>query len=309
MFMEKFFQNRIVAVCCAVLCTLLWGTAFPFIKLGYDAFCIADGDVGAKLLFAGSRFFIAGLMVLLVSAFGGSRSPAPSWRGFAPLLLLGLVQTAAQYLFTYIGIGFTTGANTSIITACASFLTVLSAPLFFRGDRLTWLKILGCAVGFCGVFAVNPGGGISGDTLFGDGMIFLSTVCAAAGNLLSKKIAAGRNPLTVTAVQLLFGGLLLAAAGLLVGGRMDASNLRGMLILLWLAFVSAAAFALWTTLLKYHPASRITVFNLLVPVFGTALSGVLLGEKVFRWETLVSLLLITAGIALVNIQGTSKERR
>ena len=51
----------------AVVCTVLWGTAFPFIKLGYSAFGVADGDVGAMLLFAGCRFFLAGLMVLPVT--------------------------------------------------------------------------------------------------------------------------------------------------------------------------------------------------------------------------------------------------
>ena len=79
------------------------------------------------------------------------------------------------------------------------------------------------------------------------------------------------------------------------------------MILLWLALVSAVAFALWTTLLQYHPASKISIFNLLVPVFGTLLSGVLLGEDVFRIETLISLVLIALGIILVNISRSGKH--
>ena len=105
----------------------------------------------------------------------------------------------------------------------------------------------------------------------------------------------------MTAWQLLFGGALLAAVGLALGGRLDFSSVRGDLILLWLAFVSAAAFAVWTALLKYHPASRITVFNLLVPIFGTVLSGLLLGENVLRLDTAASLALIAGGILLVNL--------
>ena len=132
-------------------------------------------------------------------------------------------------------------------------------------------------------------------------MIFISTACAAAGNLLSKKVASGRNPLTVTAWQLLAGGGLLAVAGLIWGGRLNFSSLQGVAILLWLSFVSAAAFSVWTALLKHHPASKISVYTLLIPVFGTALSGLLLGEAVFKIETLLALLLIAAGIVLVNI--------
>ena len=218
--MKGFLRTKTAAVLLSVFCTLLWGTAFPFIKLGYSAFGVADGDVGAMLL--------------------------PKKADVLPIVTLGLVLTAGQYFFTYIGLGFTSGANTSIITACASFLTVLAAPVFFRSDRLTVLKILGCVLGFGGVLVMNQGGGVSGDTLFGDSMIFISTACAAAGNLLSKKVASGRNPLTVTAWQLLAGGGLLAVAGLIWGGRLNFSSLQGVAILLWLSFVSAAAFSVWT---------------------------------------------------------------
>ena len=298
--MKVFLRTKTAAVLLSVFCTLLWGTAFPFIKLGYSAFGVADGDVGSMLLFAGCRFFLAGLMVLPVTALQHTRV-LPKKADVLPIVTLGLVLTAGQYFFTYIGLGFTSGANTSIITACASFLTVLAAPVFFRSDRLTVLKILGCVLGFGGVLVMNQGGGVSGDTLFGDSMIFISTACAAAGNLLSKKVASGRNPLTVTAWQLLAGGGLLAVAGLIWGGRLNFSSLQGVAILLWLSFVSAAAFSVWTALLKHHPASKISVYTLLIPVFGTALSGLLLGEAVFKIETLLALLLIAAGIVLVNI--------
>jgi drug/metabolite transporter (DMT)-like permease len=95
--------------------------------------------------------------------------------------------------------------------------------------------------------------------------------------------------------------------GLICGGRLNPANLQGVFILLWLALVSAAAFSVWTALLKVHPASRISVFNLLVPVFGTVLSGLLLGENVFRLETVLSLLLISCGIVLVNLNIVRKN--
>ena len=304
--MRRLFQAKSASVPLAIFCTLLWGTAFPFIKLGYAAFDVAENDAGAMLLFAGCRFFLAGLMVLPVLAFGRNRL-LPKKGDFLPIAVLGLVMTAAQYFFTYIGLGYTSGANTSIITACASFFTVIGAAAFFRGDRLTVLTILGSAVGFGGVLVMNRGAAVTTATLLGDGLILLSTVCSAAGNLLSKKIAAGRNPLLVTAWQLMLGGALLIIAGLCFGGRLDFSKLTGVWILIWLAFVSAAAFSIWTALLKYHSASRISVFTLLIPVFGTALSGLLLGESVFRIETLLALLLIAAGIVMVNLSGKGRQ--
>ena len=95
---------------------------------------------------------------------------------------------------------------------------------------------------------------------------------------------------------------MLLLSGLACGGKLVFDNVQSILILLWLAFVSAAAFSLWTALLKYHQASRISIFNLLVPVFGTLLSAILLGEAVLRIETLVSFVLISIGIVFVNIK-------
>lgn len=298
--MSKLLQNKLFASLAAVLCTLLWGTAFPFIKLGYAELNIDGGNIGSKLLFAGLRFFLAGAMTLAF-LFVKERKPSlPQKSDLSPIFILGAVQTFAQYLFTYIGIGLTSGTHTSVITACASFLTVLAAPIFFRSDRLTALKLIGCALGFGGILLINGGGSDGSASLGGDALIFCSTVCAAAGNLIAKRAGKGRNPVPLTAWQLLFGGFGLTVSGLLSGGRISFST-NGALILLWLAFVSAAAFTLWTALLKHHPASKISVFNLLVPVIGTVLSGLLLGENILRLEIPLSLLLICAGIAAVNI--------
>ena len=294
-------DNKTAACAAAVFCTLLWGTAFPVIKLGYSAFSVESGDIGSTLLFAGLRFSLAGILVICFLCAKSSRLALPKKDELLPILLLGTVQTTGQYLFTYCGIGYTTGANTSIITACASFITVLAAPLFFKNDRLTLLKLIGCALGFGGVLVINGCGGFALSTLFGDILIFCSTVFAAGGNLIAKGVTKGRNPVSITGYQLLLGGSLLTASGLISGGRLDLLNAQGVLILLWLAVVSAAAFSLWTALLKHHPAGKIAVFNLLVPVFGTVLSGLMLGEQVWRFETLLSLILISAGIISVNI--------
>ena len=65
--MKKIFSNKYICAITAVFCTLLWGTAYPLIKLGY-----ADMNIEAvpdKLLFAGLRFLVAGIMVFIVCAF------------------------------------------------------------------------------------------------------------------------------------------------------------------------------------------------------------------------------------------------
>ena len=53
------------AVLAAIFCNMLFGSASPFIKLGYDYFSIVD-DVFSKILYAGIRFFISGIIVFLI---------------------------------------------------------------------------------------------------------------------------------------------------------------------------------------------------------------------------------------------------
>lgn len=300
--MKKFtIKSPIIAVLGALLCVMLWGTAFPLIKLGYAGFAIEQSDAGSKLLFAGFRFAFSGVLVFLFGIIKQRRILLPKRRDLLPILLLGAVQTTLQYLFAYIGVGLTTATNTSILTGTASIISVVLAAVFFRDDRMTVLKILGCVVGLIGIFVVNIADfSLDAVNFLGDIIVLLSAVSAAGGNIITKKITPSRDPVTVTAWQLFFGGVLLIFAGLILGGRLDLANPGGVAILVWLSVVSAVSFLLWTALLRYHPVSKITIFTMLVPVFGTLWSWILLGESVFSVQNLISLILIAGGIVLVN---------
>lgn len=301
--MNKLLKNRKFAYLCAVLCTMLWGTAFPVIKLGYGIMSIESDDIASKLVFAGARFLIGGVIVYIFGSVIAKKPVKMQKADIKPVALLALVQTALQYLFSYIGVGYTTAANTAIITGCMSFFVVLLSPLFFKSERLTFLKITGCIIGFAGVLAVNFSGFDSlGFSFLGEGFVLLSTLCAAAGNLITKGCMKSRSSVTVTAFQLSAGGLILLLSGFAFGGSINLASPANMLVLLYLAFVSAGAFTLWTAILRYHPVSKISVFNLLVPVFGTLWSGILLGEGILNIENLISLILVCGGILLVNLQ-------
>lgn len=304
----RIFGNKYISVILALLCVALWGTAFPVIKSCYIMFDISDGDYSSKVLFAGYRFFIAGLIVLIVGIISNKKFLYPKKGDILPVGVLGFLQIFLQYLFSYIGLSNTTGTKTSVITALGSFLAVLSAPLFFRGDNLTLRKMLGCIIGFAGVIVINLDGISEGGFVFlGEGFVILSTVAATSGNIYCKKISEGRNPMTVSAYHLVFGGAGLILLGFCFGGALDFSNINMYLLLLYLGVVSAVSFTVWTALLKYNPVSRILIFNLLIPIFGTVWSGILLGEEVINIYNVVSVLLISAGIVLVNLRGKSNE--
>lgn len=299
---QAILKKRWFAYLGALICVALWGTAFPVIKLGYQVLAIESA--GSKLLFAGERFALAGILVFLFGLIIYRKPLTIKKSDILPIALLGFVQTTLQYLFAYVGVGLTTATNTSILTGTVSIISVVAAAIFFgKSDRLTPLKIAGCLVGLFGIVFVNiKDFSLGSATLLGDFIVLLSAVSGAGGNIITKKISDGRNPAAVTAYQLFGGGVVLILLGLVMGGSTAYTSAQGVLILLWLSLVSSVSFLLWTALLKHHPVSRITIFTMLVPIFGTLWSWILLGEDIFNWGNLISLALIAAGIVLVNVR-------
>ena len=79
-----------------------------------------------------------------------------------------------------------------------------------------------------------------------------------------------------------------------------------MLLLLYLALLSAAAFTLWSVLLKYNRVSQVTIYNFSVPLFGSVLSAWFLGESMWAWHYLVALALVCVGIWLVTRESAKR---
>ena len=287
----------------ALLCTVLWGSAYPMIKYGYAEASITT--IPDKLMFAGVRFVIAGLMVLCFTWVKKRRFPTVPKQKIGGVLLYGSLQTGFMYILNYIGVANTTATKTAIITASSAFFAVLFAPLFFKGERLTALKIIGVVIGMAGVLLVNNTA-IGGFTFMGEGLVLISMLLNTAGSFVGKHVSKG-IVYESTAYQLLFGGAMILAVGLFFGGRFELTA-TSLWIVLYLAFVSAAAFTLWTALLVLHEAGEILVFNMLVPVTGALWSYLILGEEqIFQPLYIVSILMTALGIVLVNIKPKTKQ--
>ncbi len=298
---EKIFKNKYGFVLSALLCTALWGTAFPGVKLGYEWFNIGTSDTGSKLLFAGTRFMLAGIAVLLIYGIKNKKFPSFSKAQAPKILLLSAVQIAGNYFFYYLGLSVTAGSVASVLNSFDTFCTVLTVPLIFKDDKLTLKKFLGCAVGISGIILINLGSdGISTFKFTGEGFLLISALFSTAGIMINKKAASDTDPLIVTGYHLLFGGAALTAAALALGGKISFSSPKADLCLLYLAMVSAAAFFIWSALLKYNPVSKVSIFKLMTPIFGNVFSFFALGENILTPLHLLSLLLVCLGIAAVN---------
>ena len=167
---------------------------------------------------------------------------------------------------------------------------------------MTWKKAAGCILGLAGVVAVNlaPGGMGSGFTLQGEGMILICTVVYGISMVLLKMISDEESPMTITAWQTLMGGALLIAIGVLMGGRVDGFTPKSAALLIYMALLSTVAFSVWTILMKYNPVGKVAVYTFTIPIFGAVLSGIILGENMFELKNLIALVLVSAGIIIVN---------
>lgn len=289
----------------ALFCSILWGSAFACVKIGYGLFSISVSDSGSQLLFAGVRFFIAGIMTLLFGSVSQKRLLLPTKAALPKIAVISLFQTVLQYFFYYIGLARTTGVKTAIIVGANVFIAILVSSLLYRLEKLTAAKVAGCALGVGGIVLINLSGleGLKLD-LFGDGFIFLSTCAYAFSSVYMKKYSADENPVMLSGWQFAVGGAVLTAAGLLMGGKLDGGGAAGWGMLMYLSFVSAAAYSVWAALLKYNPVSKVTVFGFMNPVCGVIISTLLLNEKgIFGIRGAVSLALICAGIYIVNRSG------
>lgn len=288
----------------AILCTLLWGSAFPGVKMGYELLAIGADDLFSKILFAGCRFGLAGIFVLLFSVAKERRLSLPDKTNIGGITLLGLVQTSLQYIFFYIGLSYTTGVKGSILNATSTFMIVILAHFAYKNDKITVKKAVGCLLGFAGVVLVNlGGGGFESFSFAGEGCILLCALTSAVGALINKNVAAKGEPVMLTGWQLTIGGAALVILGLAGGGRITISTLPALLLFLYLALLSSVAFVLWTALLKYNPVGKISIFNFLIPVFGSVLSVLFLHEQAFDLKILAALVLACCGIILVNRAG------
>lgn len=293
-----------------MLCCLLWGSAFPCIKLGYGYSGIGSDDTASQILYAGLRFALAGVLALIMGSLTARKPLIPRRKAVPKIVMLSLFQTILQYTFFYIGLARSTGMKSSVITASNVFLSILVASLIFRTEKLTFRKILGCAAGFSGVVLINLSGIGGGFRLTGEGFVFLSALSYAFSAALIKRFSAEEDPVMLSGWQFIIGGTFMTILGLVLGGRIGTVDLRGAAMLVYLAIVSAAAFSIWGTLLKHNPVSMISVFGFMNPVFGVILSFLLLSERseAGPLRVVAALGLVALGIVIVNYTPKIKRR-
>lgn len=296
------FQKKGFIVIFATAAMLAWGAAYPFIKLGMAEFQIENSDTAAKILFAGIRFFAAGIITLIIARLSNRYEKIESKDAFLWTAALGTVNTALHYMFFYIGLSHCTGSRGSIIYSMGTFMLIIFACVIFK-EKMTGMKVLGCLLGIGGIITANSvavtASGGSAFSLAGEGIMIVSAAFGALGGIITRITTQKINAISATGYSMSIGGALLTAAGLAAGGRLDHITAAGIGVLMVLIAISVVGFVIYNQLLSSNPVGSIAIFNALIPVFGTILSCIILDEP-FYLRYPAGLLLIATGIRAVN---------
>ena len=307
---KKVFTNPLCIVLGAMLCCALWGSATPFIKMGYKV--MFDGgkpDVSSTILFAGIRFAAAGFITIAIYSVARGKLLYPKRENLDKIAIVAAFQTVIQYFFFYIGLANTSGAKGTIISGSSSFFAIFISSLIFKQEKLTAKKVIACVVGFAGIIAVNLNGLDFNMNFTGDAFVLFSAMSLAFSSVLIKIFSKSEDPVVISGYQFMLGGTVMVIVGLIAGGQIDNFNIKGAAILVYLSFLSAIAYALWGMLLKFNPVSKVTIFSFMTPVFGVLLTKLMLPEEstVKLVNLLISLVLVCLGVFMLNYVKPKKD--
>ena len=296
---KNLMTKSLVVTLLATLCCALWGSATPFIKLGYEMM-LPEKDVASTLLFAGLRFIFAGVITILIYSIAQKKFLYPQKRNLLKVCNLSLFQTIIQYAFFYIGLANTSGVKGTIISGSTTFFAILFASLVLRQEKLTFKKMFACVLGFLGIVIINLNGLKLNFNFFGDAFVLFSTIASAISAAFAKKYSSDEQPVILSGYQFAFGGVVLMSIGLILGGSISITSFPAFMVFLFLALISAVAYSVWSVLLKYNHVSRVTAHSFLIPVFGVLLTSLMLSESsgVGTVNIIISLVLVCLGISL-----------
>jgi drug/metabolite transporter (DMT)-like permease len=284
------------AVALLILCCAIWG-------LGQVSSKVALSEI-APFTQVALRSFGATLLLLLWS---GHRGIALFGRDgtLVPGLLAGLL-FAAEFACIFVGLQFTTASRMVVFVYLAPFVVALGMPLIARSERLGGAQVAGLVAAFAGVawaFAEGFQRPSAGERQWiGDALGVAGAVLWGATTLVIRATRLSQAPAEKTLFyQLAVSALLMAGAAALAGEglRTGLSPLPLASIVFQAVVVCFASYLLWFWLIRHYPATQLSAFTLLTPVFGL-LAGVLLLGEPMTLRLLVALAAVAGGIALVN---------
>ena len=304
--MKYLFKEKKYIILFATISCFLWGSAFPSLRAIFQSMSLESSDFNSKVLLAGYRFFIASIIVFLLSKFIFNISLKINKKEIIKLSLLGILHTSLMYFFFYNGYANVDGMKAPILAVAGNFFVVIFTHFIFKNDTLDKKKVIGLSFGFIGIIIVNWSKGFSFTfSLTGEGFMIFSALLNAISTIIVKIFSKKMHPLVITSYQLFFGSIAMIIYGLFTSGITSLKfDFQSSALLLYTSLISAIAFSIWFTLLKYNRAGMISIFKFMIPIFGSVLTAIIFPEENFSLSILLGLLFVSAGIISISYKGS-----
>jgi drug/metabolite transporter (DMT)-like permease len=266
--------------------SVLWGVSYLLIKIA------VDGGLPAPDV-AWLRVAVAALLLTALAWRAGKLGALRGrWRW---LIAYAVAEISIPFPLIAAGEVHVASSLAAIIIAAVPLIGAVLALRFDHSERPTAIRAVGLVVGFSGVIAlvgIDVAG--SGQELLGAGAILLAAVGYAIGPMLVKHRLAGLDPRALMGASLALATLILTPfAAIDTPARTPTVGAFAAVAALGL-FCTAAAFVIFTVLIRDAGTSRATVITYVNPLIAVALGVALLGERPGA-GAVAGLLLILAG--------------
>lgn len=280
----------------AILACLLWASAFVTVKqaLAHQT----------PLTLAGMRFVLAGL--ILIPLCKSWKAPGQLLRKeFRTVMLVSLFHTIYLYAAFFIGMSWVRGAEGAIMIGAGPLCSALVAHLLMPDDKLQRQTMISIGFGMAGIvcisLAARPWSAVGMKEFFGLMLLLSGSLVSAVGNVVVAKRKGGLPPVSLNSAQMLIGGVVLLVIALPFDGFPQlALPVAFYGQLLWLAIISATAFAIWFHLLGKMKVSKLNLWKFLIPLCGAVLSWMFLPDESPTMPSLIGMALIVVGIVIGN---------
>jgi drug/metabolite transporter (DMT)-like permease len=282
-----------VAVC------VLWGTTYLGIRVALET--IPPATLGAL------RYMIAGAILALILRARGERLPALThWRGLWLLgvLMIGFGNGGVIWAEQWVPSGIA-----AVVVAASPFWMAGVEAVLPDGERLSTQTIIGFVIGLAGILLLvwpelMVGGELGRQFAFGVVALQIAEIGWALGSSYSRRHARGENAFGAAALQMIFGGVVLAIVATLRGewSQLTFTWRSGLAELYLIVFGSLFGYTAYMYALKHLPVSTVSLYAFINPVIAVILGTMLMGEP-FGWRVVVAPLVVFAGVAVVRFNG------
>jgi drug/metabolite transporter (DMT)-like permease len=291
-------EKAVAYVAFATVC-IVWGTTYLFIRIAIETI--------PPLLMTASRFIAAGLIMLAVSRLRGEKLPRDR-RTLGNLAVAGTLMVGLGNLSVVWAEQWVPSGLAALLVATAPFWMAIIEAFRSAGERVDRRGVIGMLIGFAGVaMLVTPrgsGGAWSVGFLIGALAIQVGSLSWQLGSAWGKYNLRGVPLLASSALQMLFGGTLVAIAGLAIGeAPRFALTPRTFGALAYLTiFGSVIAFSAYVFALAHMRTTHASLYAYVNPVVAVFLGWLILDEPL-TWLSIVAMIVILAGVALVQTSG------